>query len=62
VVDRVREFLDDLPPELDGKRVVVIGHAATRWAFDHLLTGTPLEQLVAAPFEWQEGWEYTLRR
>jgi len=62
VVDRVRDFLDDLPPELDGARIVVIGHAATRWALEHLLEGTPLEELVGAPFQWHEGWEYVLRR
>jgi broad specificity phosphatase PhoE len=62
VVERVREFLDDLPPELDGGRIVVIGHAATRWALDHLLTGARLEELVVAPFQWQPGWEYLVRR
>jgi len=62
VVERVRSFLDDLPAELDGTRIVVIGHAATRWALEHLLDGTPLEELVGAPFQWQEGWEYVLRR
>ncbi|MGH3134366.1 MAG: histidine phosphatase family protein [Gaiellaceae bacterium] len=60
VVERVQGFLDDLSPELDGTRVLVIGHSATRWALDHLLTGTPLEELVAAPFAWQEGWDYEL--
>jgi broad specificity phosphatase PhoE len=62
VVERVRLFLDDLLSEYDGKRVVVIGHAATRWAIDHLLSGKPLEAVVGAPFEWQEGWEYVLER
>jgi broad specificity phosphatase PhoE len=57
VVVRVRDFLDDLPAEYDGKRILLIGHSATRWALDHLLTGTPLEQVVG-PFEWQEGWTY----
>jgi 2,3-bisphosphoglycerate-dependent phosphoglycerate mutase len=61
VVERVRAFLGDFPPELDDTRIVVIGHAATRWALDHLLTGTPLEELVGAPFQWQEGWEYVFR-
>jgi broad specificity phosphatase PhoE len=62
VVERVREFLDDLPPELDGKRVLVIGHAAPRWALQHLLEGVPLEDAVAAPFDWQPGWEFPLER
>jgi broad specificity phosphatase PhoE len=61
VVDRVRRFLDDLSPEFEGARVVVIGHAATRWALDHALSGASLEELVKAPFAWQEGWTYVLR-
>ena len=39
VVNRMRAFLDDLSPEFDGGRVVVVGHSATRWALDHLLSG-----------------------
>ncbi|HTN80905.1 MAG TPA: histidine phosphatase family protein [Acidimicrobiales bacterium] len=57
-VQRVGRFLDDLDLRWTGERVLVIGHAATRWAFDHLLDGTPLEELVDADFAWQEGWEY----
>ncbi len=59
VVSRMRTFLNDLSPAYDGARIVVIGHSATRWALDHLLSGTPLEELVG-PFDWQEGWEYVL--
>jgi broad specificity phosphatase PhoE len=62
VVARVRAFLDELPTELDGTRILVIGHAATRWSLQHLLEGTPLEELVGAPFRWQEGWEYVFLR
>jgi len=61
-VERTRAFLDDLPPELDGERIVVIGHAATRWSLEHLLVGTALEEVVVAPFAWREGWEFVLRR
>ncbi len=46
--------------EHDGRRVLVIAHAANRWSLQHLLLGEPLEQLVVAPFDWQEGWEYAL--
>jgi broad specificity phosphatase PhoE len=52
--------LRDLSPRYDDARVVVIGHAATRWALDHLLEGVPLPDLVRAPFRWREGWFYTL--
>jgi broad specificity phosphatase PhoE len=60
VVERTREFLNDLFPELDGLRVLLIAHSANRWALQHLLLSVPLEEAVGAPFDWQEGWEYAL--
>ena len=60
VVARARSFLHDLPPRYPEKRVVVIGHSATKWAFDHILEGTPLEEIVEDSFRWQPGWLYTL--
>ena len=36
VVARARSFLQDLPPRYPDKRIVVIGHSATKWALDHL--------------------------
>jgi broad specificity phosphatase PhoE len=59
VVERVRDFLDDLEP-YDGRRIIVIGHTATRWALQHLLSGSALEDLVDAPFDWQPGWLYRM--
>jgi broad specificity phosphatase PhoE len=60
VVDRTNHFLDDLSPELDDARVLLIAHSANRWALEHLVLGRALEELVLAPFEWQEGWTYRL--
>jgi alpha-ribazole phosphatase/probable phosphoglycerate mutase len=60
VVARVGAFLADLHPEFEGARVLLIGHSATRWALDHLLAGADLANLVSAPFDWREGWHYTL--
>ena len=60
VVARVRSFLQDLPPRYPDERIVVIGHSATKWALDHLLEGTPLEELVEDSFRWHPGWLYTL--
>lgn len=57
-IDRVGGFLGDLPSRWDGRRVLVVGHVATRWAFDHLIDGVPLDELAAADFAWKEGWEY----
>jgi len=60
VVVRVASFLDDLRRWWDGKRVLVVSHAAPRWALQHLVDGTPLEELVGAPFDWQPGWTFRL--
>jgi broad specificity phosphatase PhoE len=57
-VARVGRFLDDLPLRWDACRVLVIGHSATKWALDHLLTGFPLDELIASEFQWRPGWEY----
>jgi 2,3-bisphosphoglycerate-dependent phosphoglycerate mutase len=60
-VARVGRFLDDLPTRWAGERVLVVGHGATRWAFDHFLDGRSLEELLDdEDFAWQEGWEYRL--
>jgi len=59
-LDRVARFLDDVPRRWAGRRVLVVGHSATRWALDHRLDGADPQQLVDAPFDWQEGWEYRL--
>jgi len=59
-VARVGGFVAGLPGRWAGQRVVVIGHVATRWGLDHVIGGTPLEDLIAADFAWRPGWEYRL--
>ena len=59
-IDRVGGFLRTLADTQDGERVLLIGHVATRWALDHFVDGIPLTELVTAPFDWREGWTYTL--
>jgi 2,3-bisphosphoglycerate-dependent phosphoglycerate mutase len=59
-VYRVGLFLGDLPLRWRGGRVLVIGHIATRLAFEYFLNDVSLEALVRADFAWQEGWEYRL--
>ena len=59
-VDRVAGFLHELTRSHDGQRVLVIGHIATHWGLEHVALGVPLARLAETPFEWQEGWEYTL--
>jgi hypothetical protein len=43
-----------------GKRVLLIGHVATRWGLEHYLKGVALEDLIEADFSWREGWEFEL--
>ena len=59
-VQRVSHFLEDLHLRWEGKRVLVVGHVATRWAFEHYLNHVALEDLMEADFRWQAGWEYFL--
>jgi broad specificity phosphatase PhoE len=60
VVVRVASLLADLATWFDGGRVLLVSHAAPRWALQHLIEGRALEEVVVAPFEWQEGWLYRL--
>jgi broad specificity phosphatase PhoE len=53
VAERVRDFLDDLVRDWDGKRVVIIGHGATKLALDHVLGGMSLEDAAAQTFTWE---------
>ncbi|MES1248957.1 MAG: histidine phosphatase family protein [Actinomycetota bacterium] len=43
VVTRIDSFLHDLRRGWDGKRVLVVSHAAPGLAIEHLLDGVPLE-------------------
>ena len=61
-IERVSRFLGDLSLRWCGKRVLVIGHVATRWGLEHLIGGIPLEDLTEENFKWQEGWEYQVSR
>ena len=63
-VARVGRFLGDLPLRWNEQRILVIGHAATRWGLEHFIGGVPLEDLAEQDVAWQEGWEYrvNLRR
>lgn len=59
--NRVASFLADLKANFDGKTVVVIGHRATQYGFEHWINNKPLEQVVVEPWQWQPGWQYTLQ-
>lgn len=57
-VARVDGFLGELAASSMPRRVLLIGHIATRWALERRVHGTPLETLAVMPFHWQPGWEY----
>jgi broad specificity phosphatase PhoE len=51
VLARVESFVRDLRRSWDGKRVLVVSHAAPLWALQQLCAGRPLEE---------RGWEFRL--
>jgi len=59
-IARVEAAVRDLRVGWDGRRILLVGHTATRWALDHMVLGTPIAELIAAPFVWQPGWEYVV--
>ncbi|MGP3955969.1 histidine phosphatase family protein [Nonomuraea sp. 3N208] len=58
VVEHTRDFLRHRAH--DTGRILVVAHSATRWALQHLLEGTPLKDLIDAPFDWRPGWTFNL--
>ncbi|MDQ2707249.1 MAG: histidine phosphatase family protein [Actinomycetota bacterium] len=59
-ITRVHGALVDISVRWASRRVLVVGHVATWCALEHLVHGIDLEELIAADFGWQEGWEYRL--
>lgn len=57
---RMKNFLDDLRQNYQGKTVLIIGHRATQYGLEQCLNGKTLEQAVLEPWQWQPGWKYTL--
>ncbi|MEV0456749.1 histidine phosphatase family protein [Catellatospora methionotrophica] len=60
VLARVADLLEELAAGYDGRRVLLISHAAPRYALAVLLAGADLTEQVTAPFTWQPGWSYSL--
>jgi broad specificity phosphatase PhoE len=60
VVERVSGWLDEVRRRSDARTVVVVGHRATFYALEHLLTGVALRDAVESPWAWQPGWIYDL--
>jgi broad specificity phosphatase PhoE len=62
VIERVGAFLRDVLHKYDGKRIVVIGHRATRYGLEYWCGDASLEEIVRTPWEWREIpiWHYEL--
>ena len=43
-----------------GETILVIGHGTTRFGLEHWLNGTPLEEIVAAPWTPRPDRPYVL--
>lgn len=61
VARRVGKFLAEVSRDRQDQKLLVIGHRATFYAFEHLLRGVPLKQAVEAQWRWQPGWIYKVR-
>ena len=61
VVSRVRLFLHDASSRHAAETVLVIAHRAPHHAFEHLLNGRDLAEVVTGDWEWQPGWVYEAR-
>ncbi len=59
--DRMKDFLDWLKANFDGKTVVIIGHRATQYGLEHHLKEKDLKACVTEPWAYQPGWEYELK-
>jgi len=61
VVERTAAWLADVMPQFTGRRLLVVGHRATFYAFEHLLRHVPLDVAVSSAWHWQPGWAYRAR-
>jgi broad specificity phosphatase PhoE len=57
-VARVRDWLAHAERRHADETIVVIGHRATFYAFEHLLRDLPLRDVMTAPWQWQPGFRY----
>jgi broad specificity phosphatase PhoE len=58
-VARAARFVDELP---DAQAVLVTGHRATYYAFEHLLGRRALDEVISEPWSWQPGWRYEITK
>ncbi|HEX4126283.1 MAG TPA: histidine phosphatase family protein [Acidimicrobiales bacterium] len=58
--DRVGRALPDLLARGNERKVLIVGHVATRWALERFIEGRDLRDLASEEFVWQQSWEYHL--
>lgn len=61
-IEIMRVFLQKLLKEYDGKRVMIIGHRATKYGLERWCNGIPVNVSIqmAPEWKWQPGWKYEL--
>lgn len=60
--ERMKSFLTELLKNYDDKKVMIIGHRASQYGLEHWIKGLPLEKVIPAPWKWQPGWKYELKK
>lgn len=55
---RMKNFLEYLKANFDGKTVMIVGHRATQYGLEHHINGKPLVTCVTEPWTYQPGWRY----
>jgi broad specificity phosphatase PhoE len=59
-IDRMRDFLKDLKLKYENCSIVIVGHRATQYSLEYICLDKKLEDIVVAPWSWQEEWSYIL--
>ena len=61
---RIREFIEYLKDNYDGKTVGIVAHRAPQLALDVILKGMTWEEAIECDWrkngDWQPGWEYNI--
>lgn len=57
---RMKDFLQDLLVNEDGKKLVIIGHRATQYGLERWIRGVSLEKCLNTPWTYHPGWMYEL--
>lgn len=57
---RMKDFIEEVKKNYDGKRIMIIGHRATQYGLENVINGVPLAELTAHKFKWQPGWGYNM--